>query len=54
VLSVLLEGPLARVELDCGFPLIAAITAQSAADMNLKPGDLVYAVVKATAVHLTA
>ena len=54
VLSVLLEGPLARVELDCGFPLIAAITAQSAADMNLRPGDPVYAVVKATAVHLTA
>ena len=54
VQSVLLEGPLARVELDCGFPLVAAITAQSAAEMNLKPGDPVYAVVKATAVHLTA
>ena len=54
VQSVLLEGPLARVELDCGFPLVAAITAQSAGDMSLKPGDLVYAVVKATAVHLTA
>jgi molybdate transport system ATP-binding protein len=54
VQSVLPEGPLARVELDCGFPLVAAITAQSAADMNLKPGDAVYAVVKATAVHLTA
>jgi molybdate transport system ATP-binding protein len=54
VQSVLFEGPLARVDLDCGFPLVAAITAQSAADMNLKPGDVVYAVVKATAVHLTA
>jgi molybdate transport system ATP-binding protein len=54
VLSVLLEGPLARVELDCGFPLVAAITAQSAEDMNLQPGDMLYAVVKATAVHLTA
>jgi molybdate transport system ATP-binding protein len=54
VQTVLLEGPLARVELDCGFPLVAAITAQSAGDMNLQPGDLVYAVVKATAVHLTA
>ena len=53
VLAVLLEGPLARVELDCGFPLVAAITAQSAADMGLKPGDAVCAVVKATAVHLT-
>jgi molybdate transport system ATP-binding protein len=54
VRSVLLEGPLARVELDCGFPLVAAITAQSAADMSLKPGDSVCAVVKATAVHLTS
>ena len=54
VRQVLLEGPLARVELDCGFPLVAAITAQSAGDMNLQPGDPVYAVVKATAVHLTA
>jgi molybdate transport system ATP-binding protein len=54
VQSVLLEGPLARVELDCGFPLVAAITAQSAADMDLRPGEPVYAVVKATAVHLTA
>jgi molybdate transport system ATP-binding protein len=50
--SVVLEGALARVDLDCGFPLVAAITAQSAEEMNLKPGDAAYAVVKATAVHL--
>jgi molybdate transport system ATP-binding protein len=54
VLSVLREGPLARVELDCGFPLIAVITAQSAAEMELKPDDTVCAVVKATAVHTAA
>jgi molybdate transport system ATP-binding protein len=52
--SVNLEGALARVELDCGFPLSAIITAQSAAGMELKPGDRVWAVVKATAVHLIA
>ncbi|MGD0500580.1 MAG: ABC transporter ATP-binding protein [Bryobacteraceae bacterium] len=52
VRAVTLEGPLARVELDCGFPLVAAITAQSAADMRLKSGDVVCAVMKATAVHL--
>ncbi len=46
------EGPIARVELDCGFPLVAAITAQSAAEMELKPGDSVLAVIKATAIHL--
>ena len=52
VRSVSLEGPLARVELDCGFPLAAAITARSAAELDLKPGDAVSAAVKATAVHL--
>jgi molybdate transport system ATP-binding protein len=54
VLSVVCEGPLARVELDCGFPLIAVITAQSAAEMDLKADDTVCAVVKATAVHTAA
>ena len=52
VRSVSLEGPLARVELDCGFPLAAAITARSAGELDLKPGDPVCAAVKATAVHL--
>lgn len=54
VAAVTLEGPLARVDLDCGFPLVALVTAQSASDLNLRPGDTVAAVVKATAVHLTA
>ncbi len=54
VLSVIPEGPLARVELDCGVPLVAVITAQSAAELQLKPGDDMCAVVKTTAVHLTA
>jgi molybdate transport system ATP-binding protein len=54
VTSVTLEGPLARVELDCGFPLVAAITAQSAHEMELKPGDAVCAIVKTTSVHVAA
>jgi molybdate transport system ATP-binding protein len=54
VRSVMLEGPLARVELDCGFPLVAVVTAQSAGELQLKPGDAVCAIVKATAVHLAA
>ena len=53
VRAVVIEGPLARVELDCGFPLVALVTAQSAADLNLRPGDEICAVVKATAVHVT-
>jgi molybdate transport system ATP-binding protein len=52
VLAVIMEGALARVELDCGFPLVAVVTAQSAADLALREGEEVSAVVKATAVHL--
>jgi len=54
VRSVALEGPLARVEMDCGFPLVALVTAQSAADLALAPGDAIAAAVKATSVHIAA
>ncbi len=54
ILSVDPEGPLARVELDCGFPLIAQITAQSAADLNLRHGEEVVAVIKTTSLHLAS
>ncbi len=53
VVSVTPEGPLARVELDCGFPLVAMITAQSAAEWAVSPGEQVHAVIKTTSVHLT-
>jgi molybdate transport system ATP-binding protein len=53
VRQVTLEGPLARVELDCGFPLVAVVTAQSAGELQLNPGDRVCAIVKATSVHVT-
>jgi len=49
-----IEGPLARIEIDCGFPLMAVITAQSAAELDLKVGEQVFAVVKATNVHLVS
>jgi molybdate transport system ATP-binding protein len=52
VCSITVEGPLARVELDCGFPLVAVVTAQSAASLDLKPGDSVWAAVKTTALSL--
>ncbi len=54
VRAVIAEGPLARVELDCGFPLVALVTAQSAAEMALGEGESVSAVIKATSVHLAA
>ncbi len=46
------DGPLMRVELDCGFPLTALLTRQSAEDMELSTGDRVTAQVKAQHVHL--
>jgi molybdate transport system ATP-binding protein len=52
VRSVSVEGPLARIEIDCGFPLVAVITAQSASELALQSGDAVCAIVKATSVHL--
>jgi molybdopterin-binding protein len=40
------------VELDCGFPLVAVVTAQSAEDLNLRAEEPVYAILKAASVHL--
>ena len=54
VRAVIPEGALARVELDCGFPLVALVTAQSAGELALHEGEPVSAVVKATSVHLVA
>ncbi len=54
VRSVTPEGALARVELDCGFPLVAMITAQSAGELSLREDESVCAVIKTTSVHLTA
>jgi molybdate transport system ATP-binding protein len=48
------EGPLTRVELDCGFPLTALLTRQSCEEMKLSPNDQVTAQVKAQHVHLIA
>jgi molybdate transport system ATP-binding protein len=46
------EGPLTRVELDCGFPLTALLTRQSCEEMKLSANDRVTAQVKAQHVHL--
>jgi molybdate transport system ATP-binding protein len=52
ITSITLEGPLVRVRLDCGIPLIALITRQAREQLTLKEGDTVKAVIKATSVHL--
>ena len=49
VVSIAIEGPVARVELDCGFPLVAAISAETAHELALQPGDAVRAIVKRAA-----
>jgi tungstate transport system ATP-binding protein len=46
------QGPLMRVVLDCGFPLVALITRSSANEMGLSIGQAVAASFKASAVHL--
>jgi len=46
------SGALSRVEIDCGFPLVALITKRSADEMGLENGKTVYANFKATAVHV--
>ncbi len=46
------EGPLVRVELDTGFPLSALITRPACAELELREGDVVMALIKTPAVHL--
>ncbi|MCL0069132.1 ABC transporter ATP-binding protein [Dehalococcoidia bacterium] len=46
------SGPLVRVELGCGFPLVALLTRRSAQEMGLQVGKDVYASFKATAAHI--
>lgn len=46
------QGPLMRVVIDCGFPVVALITRLSAQEMGLRPDQPVAASFKATAVHL--
>ena len=45
-------GPLSRVELNCGFRLIALVTKISAEELNLQAGEEAYATFKATGVHI--
>jgi tungstate transport system ATP-binding protein len=45
-------GPLSRVEIDCGFRLVALVTKISAEELNLQAGREVYAIFKATGVHI--
>jgi len=46
------EGPLVRVNLDCGFPLTALLTRPACDELALHAGALLVALVKAQQVHL--
>jgi molybdate transport system ATP-binding protein len=52
VRAVVCEGPLTRIELDCGFPLTAVLTKQACTEMALREGSAVLALVKAPQIHL--
>ena len=45
-------GPLCRVEIDCGFKLVALVTRRSAEEMGLKKGAQVYANFKVVSIHV--
>jgi len=51
ITRVVSVGALTRVEIDCGFPLIALVTKRSAEELNLEITKKVYATFKATGVH---
>jgi len=46
------DGPLVRVALDCGFPLLALLTKQACQELALREGDTLHAVLKAPHIHL--
>ncbi len=54
VTAVTMLGALARVTLDCGFPLVAMVTRSTVEEFRLAPGLVVTAAIKAGAVHLVS
>ena len=52
VLALAPEGPMMRIELDCGFPLKALLTRQACDELALKAGASVVALIKAPHIHL--
>jgi molybdate transport system ATP-binding protein len=54
IVSLAPEGGVVRVELDCGFRLVAVVTRPALRDLDLKLGDNVLAAIKAPAIHVIA
>jgi tungstate transport system ATP-binding protein len=49
---IALSGPVARVEIDCGFNLVSLVTRRSAEELAFRVGQTVHASFKATALHV--
>jgi molybdate transport system ATP-binding protein len=45
------EGPLIRIDLDCGFRLKACLTRQACEELAFRPGDFIIAMIKAQRIH---
>lgn len=52
VLALTREGPMVRIDLDCGFPLAALLTKQACEELALSPDERVLALIKAPQLHL--
>jgi tungstate transport system ATP-binding protein len=52
IIRIIPMGLFYRVQIDCGFPLVAYVTSQSLADLSLQETESVVASFKATAVHV--
>ena len=52
VQSVIASAPHVRVVVDCGFPLVAAVTLRSVSELGLAPGVPITAAFKASAAHI--
>ncbi|MDZ4781782.1 MAG: ABC transporter ATP-binding protein [Planctomycetia bacterium] len=54
VVSIVPEGPMVRVGLDCGFRLTSLVTRPACEELRLQIGEEVVAMLKAPAIHLIA
>ncbi len=52
VVSIEPAGRMFRIRIDCGFPLVAAVTRPALEELGLRPGLRVQALLKAPAVHV--
>jgi tungstate transport system ATP-binding protein len=52
IIKIAPVGPLVRIEVDCGFPLLGVVTKKSTEELGLRVGTIVRASSKATAVHV--